>query len=99
MIYNTSIMSETRLCDSCDKELPVDQFAKRGKGVSKSCKNCVRAKGAATREKKKIDAERQAMREAFNVHWRETGEKIDTFDLSQLAELLKEYQKQIRQMQ
>jgi ribosome-binding protein aMBF1 (putative translation factor) len=77
----------------------MDEFSKRGKGVSKTCKECVRAKGAATREKKKAAAEQHAARETFNAHWRETGEKIDSFDLSQLSDLLKEYQKQIRQLQ
>jgi ribosome-binding protein aMBF1 (putative translation factor) len=92
-------MSDTRKCESCENELPADQFTKRGKGVSKTCKECVRVKGAATREKKKIDAKRQEARDAFNAHWRETGEKIESFDLSQLSELVKEYQKQIRQLQ
>jgi DNA polymerase III gamma/tau subunit len=90
---------ETKKCQTCDMEKPISDYAKRGKGVSTACKDCVKRKGAATREKKKEDAERSKARNALNDHWKQTAEQIDTYDLTQLSNIIKEYQKQIKNMQ
>jgi len=91
-------LNEFKQCNACDMEKPIDEFSKRGKGYSAACKECVKQKGAATREKKKADKQKSDTRTAFNEHWKQTADQIDTFDLTQISDLLKEYQKQIKNM-
>jgi hypothetical protein len=84
-----------RLCKSCGESKPIDSFSTRGKSKSSTCKDCVRKKGNDTREKKKIASEKQALRNTFNNHWKETAANIEALNLIEVSDLLKEYQKQI----
>lgn len=90
---------DTRECQECHVNKSLSDFPKRGKGISTSCKECVNKKGAATREKKKVEKQKSDARAAFNEHWKQTASNIDAYDLTQISELLKEYQKQIKTMQ
>lgn len=91
--------SESRECQECHANKSLSDFPKRGKGVSTSCKDCVKKKGAATREKKKAEKQKSDARTAFNEHWKQTANTIDAYDLTQISDLLREYQKQIKTMQ
>ena len=63
---------ETNTCKVCERELPEDKFMRTPIGYSNICKECVRAKKARTRDKKKAvidsirsieDAKRQRLSE------------------------------------
>lgn len=59
---------ETKVCKTCGKELPIEQFSLRGLGISKSCKECNGKAIKAGREKKKKLALANKEIEAAKVH-------------------------------
>jgi hypothetical protein len=91
--------AELKKCKTCDLDKSINDYAKKGKGYSTSCKDCVKTKTAATRENKKVEKQRTDARNTFNENWKKVSEHIDAYDLTQIADLLKEYQKEIKTLQ
>ena len=58
---------ETKVCECCGRELPMEMFSKRGMGVDRCCKDCVREKRLNSIKKaKEIEGLQQELADAKN---------------------------------
>ena len=85
-------------CKTCKILKPLDAYSTKGKGKSTICKECVAKKGNETREKKKVEAHKLQQRSDLNQKIKDTAAIVDTLDLSELYDRLKDFTKQIHQL-